>query len=150
MCIYECIFIYAFIYMFINIYLYICRLPDETKESRDVLNEMPTEEERSAVVEVCTFSCLFFIHVGLYQMINSYMLVTLKQSVRCKYLLFLLEVPTFVNIFACIYIHLILCNQIYLNFYLHRLYLRAWASELYYEQICIYIHSSLFIYIHII
>ena len=29
-----------------------CRLPDESKEGRDILNEMPTEAERSNVVEV--------------------------------------------------------------------------------------------------
>jgi peptidylprolyl isomerase domain and WD repeat-containing protein 1 len=32
-------------------YCFSTRAPDESKESRDVLNEMPTEEERAAVVE---------------------------------------------------------------------------------------------------
>ena len=49
------------------------RLPDESKEGRDVLNEMPTEAERQSVVEVlpkglgrCVCLCLLCVCVFLY------------------------------------------------------------------------------------
>ena len=33
-------------------YCFSTRLPDESKEARDVLNEMPTEDERNAALDL--------------------------------------------------------------------------------------------------
>ena len=52
------------------------RLPDESKEGRDILNEMPTEAERSSVVEIIPKGLGRYVTHSLTHSVQQYILYT--------------------------------------------------------------------------